>query len=99
MSATITVEEAQAKLKELIHQLAPGDEVVITENQQPVAELVERAIEAVQRDQVQGWEGHAFRTWLLTSIEPLEEMKEYTGMKLAARHAHVLVAHRAAARI
>ena len=37
MSATITVEEAQAKLKELIHQLAPGEEVVITENQQPIA--------------------------------------------------------------
>jgi prevent-host-death family protein len=40
MSTTITVEEAQAKLKELIHQLAPGDEVIITENQQPVAKLV-----------------------------------------------------------
>jgi len=40
MSATITVEEAQAKLKELIHQLAPGEEVVITENQEPVAKLV-----------------------------------------------------------
>jgi prevent-host-death family protein len=40
MSATITIEEAQAKLKELIHQLAPGQEVIITENQQPVAKLV-----------------------------------------------------------
>ena len=40
MSTTITIEEAQAKLKELIHQLAPGDEVIITENQQPVAKLV-----------------------------------------------------------
>jgi antitoxin (DNA-binding transcriptional repressor) of toxin-antitoxin stability system len=40
MSATITVEEVQANLKELIHQLAPGEEVVITENQQPVAKLV-----------------------------------------------------------
>ncbi len=40
MSATITVDEAQARLKELIHQLAPGDEIVITENQQPVAKLV-----------------------------------------------------------
>ncbi len=40
MSATISVEEAQAKLKELIHQLAPGDEVVIIEDQQPVAKLV-----------------------------------------------------------
>jgi antitoxin (DNA-binding transcriptional repressor) of toxin-antitoxin stability system len=40
MSVTITVEEAQARLKELIHQMAPGEEVVITENQQPVAKLV-----------------------------------------------------------
>jgi prevent-host-death family protein len=40
MSTTITVEEAQAKLKELIHQLAPGEEVIITENQRPVAKLV-----------------------------------------------------------
>jgi prevent-host-death family protein len=40
MSATITIDEAQANLKDLIHQLAPGQEVVITENQQPVAKLV-----------------------------------------------------------
>jgi prevent-host-death family protein len=40
MTATMTIEEAQAKLKELIHQLAPGEEVIITENHQPVAKLV-----------------------------------------------------------
>jgi prevent-host-death family protein len=40
MSASISVEEAQAHLKEIIDQLAPGDEVVITEHQQPVARLV-----------------------------------------------------------
>jgi prevent-host-death family protein len=40
MSTTITVEEAQAKLKELIDQLAPGEEVIITDNQRPVAKLV-----------------------------------------------------------
>ncbi len=38
--ATVTIQEAQAKLPELIHQLMPGDEVVITENNQPVAKLV-----------------------------------------------------------
>jgi antitoxin (DNA-binding transcriptional repressor) of toxin-antitoxin stability system len=36
----ITVEEAQANLKNLIHQLAPGEEVVITEDQRPIARLV-----------------------------------------------------------
>lgn len=40
MSAIVTMEEAQAKLKELIHQLAPGEEIVITEHQQPVAKLM-----------------------------------------------------------
>lgn len=40
MSITITLEEAQAKLKDFIHQLAPGDEIIITENQQAVAKLV-----------------------------------------------------------
>jgi prevent-host-death family protein len=40
VSATISVEEAQAKLKELIESLVPGEEVIITENQQPVAKLV-----------------------------------------------------------
>jgi prevent-host-death family protein len=37
---TVTIEEAQAKLQELIDGLAPGEEVVITRNQQPVAKLV-----------------------------------------------------------
>ena len=40
MSPTMTIDEAQAKLKEIIHQLSPGQELVITENQQPVAKLV-----------------------------------------------------------
>jgi prevent-host-death family protein len=40
MPASVTVEEAQAKLKKLIDRLAPGEELVITENQQPVAKLV-----------------------------------------------------------
>lgn len=37
---TVTIEEAQSKLSELIHQLAAGEELVITENEQPVARLV-----------------------------------------------------------
>jgi antitoxin (DNA-binding transcriptional repressor) of toxin-antitoxin stability system len=36
----ITVEEAQANLWDLIQQLAPGEEIIITRNQQPVAKLV-----------------------------------------------------------
>jgi prevent-host-death family protein len=37
---TVTIEEAQATLLELIDRLAPGEEVIITRNQQPVARLV-----------------------------------------------------------
>lgn len=37
---TIGIDEAQAKLKDIIANLAPGDEVVITDNNQPVAKLI-----------------------------------------------------------
>jgi len=39
MPITITLEEAQEKLPELIATLAPGEDVVITRNAEPVAEL------------------------------------------------------------
>lgn len=35
--SVITLQEAQAGLAEIIHKLTPGEEVVITENNQPVA--------------------------------------------------------------
>jgi prevent-host-death family protein len=38
--STVSIDEAQTRLTELIHQLAPGEEVIITENNQPVARLV-----------------------------------------------------------
>jgi prevent-host-death family protein len=38
--SSMTIEEAQAKLSEVIDQLAPGEEVIITRNEQPVAKLV-----------------------------------------------------------
>ncbi|HMF17522.1 MAG TPA: type II toxin-antitoxin system Phd/YefM family antitoxin [Gemmataceae bacterium] len=36
----VTIQQAQATLPDLIHNLTPGEEVVITENNQPVARLV-----------------------------------------------------------
>ena len=39
MSA-VTVEEAQARLPQLIEQLHPGEEIIITRDQKPVARLV-----------------------------------------------------------
>lgn len=37
---TVDVEQAQSTLKELISRIALGEKVLITERQQPVAELV-----------------------------------------------------------
>jgi len=36
---TVSLQEATTRLSELIHGLTPGDVLVITENDQPVAEL------------------------------------------------------------
>ena len=36
----ITIEEAQAKLAELVDRIVLGEEVIITRNRQPVAQLV-----------------------------------------------------------
>ena len=49
--ATVTIEEAQAGLTELIHKLTPGEEVLITENEQPVAKLVGEGAPMSQRPQ------------------------------------------------
>jgi prevent-host-death family protein len=38
--ATVSIQEAQAGLANLIHRLGPGEEVVITENNLPVARIV-----------------------------------------------------------
>ncbi|HEV3143302.1 MAG TPA: DUF2281 domain-containing protein [Gemmataceae bacterium] len=40
MAAIVSVDEAQVTLKELIRNLTPGEEIVITDNQQPVAKLI-----------------------------------------------------------
>jgi len=40
MSTNVSIEEAQAKLREIIAGLGPDDEIVITEGEQPIAKLV-----------------------------------------------------------
>ncbi|MCI0723782.1 MAG: type II toxin-antitoxin system prevent-host-death family antitoxin [Acidobacteria bacterium] len=37
---TVSIKEAEAKLSDIIHRLTPGDEVIITENDLPIARLV-----------------------------------------------------------
>ncbi len=40
MSHTLTIQQASAQLTELVRALAPGDEIVITDNDKPVARIV-----------------------------------------------------------
>ncbi len=41
--ATVTLEEAQARLPDLIDHLGTGEELVITRNEQPIARLFAEA--------------------------------------------------------
>jgi prevent-host-death family protein len=78
MSATITIEEAQAKLKELIHELAPGEEVIITENQQPVAKLVNEQPTPTKPTRPGPGLCKGMITYMAPDFDaPLEDMKEY----------------------
>ncbi len=75
--ANVTMQEAQSKLPELIHQLAPGTELVITENGRPVATLVANGTATRKQRRL----GTLSGTVLFMSPDfdaPLDEFKEYT---------------------
>jgi antitoxin (DNA-binding transcriptional repressor) of toxin-antitoxin stability system len=73
---TVTIEEAQNKLTELIHRLTPGEEVVITENDEPVAKLA-RTEPKTQWPCKAGSAGGTIH-WMGPDFDaPLEEFKEY----------------------
>lgn len=77
MSITITIEEAQARLKDFIHQLGPGDEIIITENHQTVARLRGESESPVRRPPPGLGKGSIL--YMAPDFdEPLDEMKEYT---------------------
>jgi antitoxin (DNA-binding transcriptional repressor) of toxin-antitoxin stability system len=73
----ISIQQAQAQLPVLIHGLGPGQEVVITENNQPVARLVPLACSqrARQLGTLRGTVLHIAKDF----DAPLEEFKEYMG--------------------
>ena len=70
----VTIQEAQASLPELIHKLMPGNEVVIFENNQPVAKLV-----APPADKPHPMQGRCkgMLTIVAEDDEHLEDFKEY----------------------
>jgi antitoxin (DNA-binding transcriptional repressor) of toxin-antitoxin stability system len=72
--ASVTIQEAQARLPDLIHKLAPGEEVLITENDQPVARLV--ASPSEQPRPIPG-RCKGMLTILAEDDEHLEDFKDY----------------------
>ena len=75
--ATVTIEEAQAHLGELIDKLQPGEEVMITRNAEPVAKLVAATAPMPPR------QPGLLKDKILYMAEdfdaPLEDFKEYMG--------------------
>ncbi len=82
---TITLEEAQGALAELVHRLAPGEGVTITENNRPVARLMAPLVtppgEPRPRPPVTGVpKAGQYEGRLIVPDdfkEPLEELREY----------------------
>jgi antitoxin (DNA-binding transcriptional repressor) of toxin-antitoxin stability system len=72
---SVTIEEAQARLPELIDQLPPGGEVVITRRDQPVARLIGQ--EAASNQPRQPGSAKGLLTILVEDEEHLEDFKEY----------------------
>jgi antitoxin (DNA-binding transcriptional repressor) of toxin-antitoxin stability system len=76
--ASVTIEEAQNKLIELIHLLTPGEEVVITENDQPVARLTLTAPPSEPRKSPQLGTLKGTVLYMAPDFdEPLDDFKEY----------------------
>ncbi len=74
-STTVTLEEAQAHLAELVARLVPGEEVIITRDAQPVAKLIGQRAAARQPRQPGSAKGKLLI--LAEDEEHLEDFKEY----------------------
>ncbi len=73
--AIVTIQEAQAGLSDLIHKLVPGEEVVITENDQPVAKLSRTEPKKQWPCKAGSAKG---KIWMAPDFDaPLEDFKEY----------------------
>ena len=73
----VTVEEAQARLSQLLHGLAPGEEILITEGQRPVAKLIGQGV--ASRKPRQPGSGKGKLIILKEDDEHLKDFEEYMG--------------------
>jgi len=76
---TMTIQEAQASLAELIHRLAPGEEVLITENNKLVARLLGSEVPTVVKQRKLGSLAGTVRYMAPDFDAALEDFKEYMG--------------------
>jgi antitoxin (DNA-binding transcriptional repressor) of toxin-antitoxin stability system len=73
---TVSLQDAQATLPELIHRLTPGDEIVITENDRPVSRLVRVAAEPQQPRRLGTMRGTVL--YMAPDFDaPLDDFREY----------------------
>jgi antitoxin (DNA-binding transcriptional repressor) of toxin-antitoxin stability system len=75
MSISVSIDEAQSRLRDLIRSLGPGDEVVITENERAVAKLsAQSTAAAIGREP--GF-GQGMIAIVADDDEHLEDFQEY----------------------
>ena len=71
---TVTIEQAQAALPEIIQRLQPGEEITITEHGRPLAQVkkAERTSWPCKAGSAAG------KVWMAPDFDaPLEDFKEY----------------------
>jgi antitoxin (DNA-binding transcriptional repressor) of toxin-antitoxin stability system len=74
---TVTLEEAQARLPELLGELRPGEEMIIVDHGQPLAQV--KKIERTSWPSKAGCYRKAEFYMAPDFDAPLEEFKEYMG--------------------
>jgi antitoxin (DNA-binding transcriptional repressor) of toxin-antitoxin stability system len=74
---TVTLQEAESKLSELIHTLKPGDEVIITEESHPVARLTPATCAAERTPRKLGTLKGTVLYMAPDFDAPLEDFREY----------------------
>ena len=73
--STVTLQEAQAHLSELIDRLQPGETLVITRNEQPVARLLVE--ESPKRKPRKAGSAKGLLTIIQDDDEHLKDFEEY----------------------
>jgi len=75
MATNVSIDEAQTKQRDIIARLAPDEEIIITENQQPVATLVGKPKQQQQRPRPGLCKGMI--TIVADDDEHLDDFQEY----------------------